>query len=455
MKRILSWMICSLWIICLFTACQPTPEEKIIVNKNDGKLEEKIMEDNVEEQNPNEADTQHITKEIVTKNGIKINLDASVEVPEVGKYPVVKVRPVGFSEQQVTEIIRYLSGGATLYQNITGTMTKEWVDRFIIDAKKQIAELQNSDDPNAATAIANLQNSIASMESSYGTYPNESELSKTEVDLQNVGNNPDLMFDLGKEEYATFNVTDNRGDMNKCTLRFSNMGFNGGYTDHHYQKNTPAGVSISLEDAIETAQDVLKGIGAENMELADVLVGNRYNNNIGMGDESQQCYALYFTRSIEGIKTAYTQLTAWKANAIEGELPENYRNPWTPEYITIQIDSSGFVSLEWYNPVEIMETENENVEIISFDQVMKKFADNMDILVANADLGSMDTNELTVSVNRIILGMQYVSVRDNYDVYRMVPCWIFKGHDTVFAEEQNYNVPTSEMTINAVDGSLL
>ena len=202
-------------------------------------------------------------------------------------------------------------------------------------------------------------------------------------------------------------IRDSREEVNQCTMRYSNTGFNGGYTDHHYQDTEPAGMTISKTEVIQMAEDTLVGMGIHDMDLAEVLVGNQYNNNVGAGDESQQCYAFYFTRTIEDINTVFTQLTAWKTNAVEGSLPEDYRSPWTPEYIMIEVDNTGVVTFMWYNPEEITEIESKNVEIISLEEVMDKFADNMDIMVANVDLGNTSTNDLNISIDRIILGMQY------------------------------------------------
>lgn len=453
MKRIVL-IFAILLLLSGNVGCQKTPDSDVVVNKNNGELDEAIKKGASELQNIKEQSDEIWTDTIITKSGISVNINAQVEIPDVEKYPVLRMKPTGYNEDQIKYIVTILSNGNTLYQNNTYVVTKEWIDQYIIDAKKQINDLENSDNPNASSQIANLNNSIESLKESYDSALSNNEVNNTEVFINNLPSHLDVMFDLGKETYATFTINDEREDLNRCVLRFYNFGFNGGYTNQKYQDTPPSGMKMTQEYAINLAQETLINLGIKNMSLADILIGSQYNNNTGITDTGKQCYSLYFTHTYNDITTPFWQIMSWKTNASEGSLSEGYRNSWTPEYILIQIDDSGVISFEWFNPIEIIEVETDNVTVITYSEIKDIFKKDINYLISNADLGSSELDKIEISINRIILGMQYIPVGDKRDEYRIIPCWVFMGHDNIFGELNNY-IPTSEIILNAIDGSIV
>ena len=114
MGRIMTVTMIGMLFCIMLAACQPTPNEEIIVNKNDGSLDQKIQEEVEEQQDVNENNSETWKEQITTRSGVTLNINAQVVVPETGKYPVVKVKPIAFSEEQIYQAAEYLSNGATM-----------------------------------------------------------------------------------------------------------------------------------------------------------------------------------------------------------------------------------------------------------------------------------------------------------------------------------------------------
>jgi len=197
-------------------------------------------------------------------------------------------------------------------------------------------------------------------------------------------------------------------------------------------------------------------MGIKDFGLSETLVCDKYYNSGVGSDENQQAYRFYYTRNVNGVAAHYIQFHSWKsANNVEGGSSEEYRSGWTPEYIAVVVDDTGICSFDWFNPVEIVAVENENVEIIDLEQAKQIFSENMDRIVSGFEMGEVDMMMLKVKVNKVVLGFQYLPVKDHFDEYRMTPCWIFMGNDSIFAIESWISGPCSQMTLNAVDGSIL
>ena len=437
-------------IVLVIAACQATPEKEIVVSKNDGKLEEKIVEPVVTEQNVTE-DKQW--NENFTINNIEINIDTLVEIPDTLEYPVVRVRPTAFDSKTIESAISELSQNEILYRHDNdknSLLTKEVIQSLIIEQKQKIQEI--GDEENDEFVKQNYESIVQDLEKKYESAPSEIEIIREKVDLENINpNNCSIYFDSGKNIPATISVSDERESLNRMIFRYYNYGFDGAYTDTHHQDEQPNGVLLSREDAVQLCKETLEKMGIDYMDVSDVSVSNEYSNFGYFGDDTKQCYTIYFSRTYENIPTPLVQLYAWKQMGYESGTSEEYKNPWTPEYIMIDVDDTGILAIHWQNPVEIVEVENKNVAVLDFDAVKEKFQSDMELVLSN---GAYSQVESEVNITKIVLGNQFVPIQDNMDEYRLMPCWIFFGNDS-WLGEMSEEVPTSEVLLNAIDGSIL
>ena len=114
----LTWTIVASSIaITLFTlgACQPTPTEVFVIEKDTERMVEKASSDeNGTIANSIGIPSDHYTYDTTDISGkVKINVDAEVLVPDVDYLPIARVAARSFTEQDVENIYEALCNGAT------------------------------------------------------------------------------------------------------------------------------------------------------------------------------------------------------------------------------------------------------------------------------------------------------------------------------------------------------
>ena len=150
-------------------------------------------------------------------------------------------------------------------------------------------------------------------------------------------------------------------------------------------------------------------------------------------------YIFNYTRVYNNIPESYYQ-TYWgtTATGVDGGL---YRALWEREYVTISVKDNMIIDVRWENPGQIDGVENENVAILSFEEVQPIFLNQLKRLF---DLPDYTMTE--VKIDRIELGLTKVVIQDS-DEYRMIPAWSFYG-----SMGPRYSCL---VTVNAIDGSIV
>ena len=177
-------------------------------------------------------------------------------------------------------------------------------------------------------------------------------------------------------------------------------------------------------------------------------------------DEEKYAYKFLFKRVVNGVSVSHVEQSRYSSG---GQL---CMEPWDTESVYIAVDDTGLLSFEYSQPIEINEIANENVAILSFDEIKEIFKKQMQINYA----WNVDEHILSqiVTISRIELGLAMVARKDNAG-YMLIPAWNFYGYDTYTYDEQqpggwqldeNNQVVveeygTSFLTINAINGSLI
>ena len=389
--------------------------------------------------------------------GMKIVIDADVETPQADTFPVVKVRPTGFSADTVQRILDYFAGNAVLRDLNADVpwMTRDVRDQIIVE------ELRFQHDCGVRNDI--LPEEVAAhMDELYGTPPEAAEAAEIpRDDVSTVSES--VYFDTGKTVPGTMILEDSRQDANKAFLEVSDFGFFGGYTNERHQEESAAGTGLTAEEAASAAKVTADSLGFDYMDVSDVRVADRYSNlAAGTTDSDQQCYLVLFSRTYAGVKSPFVELRAWRNSGAAGDSSEQYRAPWTPEYLELMINENGVVWLRWQNPVEIVNVEHDDIDIISFEQAKQDFAESMRLVLTGTDFlsdmeedvasGLMDNNE--IHINKVVLGNEFFPVKDSKDEYQLMPCWIFFGYDGWLGDISR-DLPTCEMMLDAATGAIV
>ena len=129
--KIRAIIVVSIFIMLIFSACQPTPENDIVVNKGDGKLEGIIASSPAITEQAIEVDKW---VETYTIPQLECNINAEVVLPEQKIFPVYKVKNRSFDESDSGGIVKYFTAGATGVRETSPT--KEDLEQQLVQAKR-------------------------------------------------------------------------------------------------------------------------------------------------------------------------------------------------------------------------------------------------------------------------------------------------------------------------------
>ena len=123
--------------ICLaLTGCAENPTEDIVVNKNEGKLEQAIQGENKKDSDASVP--EKYTDQFQADGGkIEVSVDASVTGLE-GNKPVVRVKPHVITEEEAKQWADVLFEGATAYE--PGEKSKTEIEDRILQLKERISD---------------------------------------------------------------------------------------------------------------------------------------------------------------------------------------------------------------------------------------------------------------------------------------------------------------------------
>ena len=135
MKKTIYIILVVLMALTVFAGCQKTPEIPIVVGKeNDGWKEKELPSEKVIS-----LDVPEKYEANLTEGDLEICIDAGVECPEQGAFPVYILQKGSFTQEQADRIIPALIGDAELY-DISGTRTKQVIGQEIEQYSRQLAE---------------------------------------------------------------------------------------------------------------------------------------------------------------------------------------------------------------------------------------------------------------------------------------------------------------------------
>ena len=112
MKKTICMIICMVSLMCVFCGCQKTPEEPIVIGKNQETMIEKAEEPLPTEKQELPLINRYEVKERLQKTvnemdgKLVIEVDAEVSVPNTDEMPIMKIVPANFSQEEVSRIVK-------------------------------------------------------------------------------------------------------------------------------------------------------------------------------------------------------------------------------------------------------------------------------------------------------------------------------------------------------------
>ena len=443
--------------LALLIGCKKSPESDIITNKNEDKLEKAIVKEaNDQEQ---DDDVQHKKDEFKVSTGdLQVVVDAQVNAIK-GSMPIVRTIPREITSEDVKTWVEILFGGQKAYDPATpkskGELEKEillWKQKInskdleeeygdeVADAKELYEEMIC----NLEKLYEDAPEESAEKETDYIFHPYEYYLSAEGISSEGDRNAKDMKFfaetkyDKNGVKWKILATNRDEEDYDMHAIDFCDDSIDG--------ENAILKYDCSDEEALNLAEETRIRLGLNDWEVYDIQELK--------GDSSCQ-HVFYYTRY-------YKQVPTLTGYGIDLQSEDLYAANLYYESLSIEVTNGKVTAVSWYSPMDIVEVENDNVKMLSFDEVYECFKSQMQSQYSkNTYLENgwfeegdeyFENAEMSIRINQIEQGMFRIKIKDNSEEYRMVPAWVFKGStfcDGDFLTEESYVV------INAIDGSVI
>lgn len=467
-RRVYMLLAIAAAAVMLTTACQATPEKAVVVGKGGNLLEERaakeegtgVPEAPAKYQNEFEGKAASAYGE----RYLKINYDAVVETPDAAEIAVKTVVPTKLNETEIKKAIEKFSQGKQVsYAKPFEVTTKKDLQREIDNDKKYLEGMKQADPDEYADSVKEYTELFKKRYEEMKSLPDDYDYQEWNGELTDE---LDLEWDLGNIDLASAKIVNTAGGMDNWFSYDNGIDIIDPPVPEQTQAN---GKTMTPDEAKIAAQELLNELGVENVGLS-VMVnhaecdGNDYVQFNNVPDEELPShYCLYYVPLINGTELTYTQ---WKPTASE---MEGYGGSWDGEYIRICLDENGVQQYGHTNPMEVKDEVAANAKLLSFEEAIEYFQDNIQRSDRLEDLEYLEGYEL--NIDRITLGYAKVK-RQNSNEYLLVPVWDFFGNCTEFFEQgggakydanqvkddkivERSAYAHSYMAINAIDGSVI
>ncbi len=436
MKRICCPFIALLMALSLLSACQPTPEEDIIVNKGDGTLEVRLMETPVPEEAAQAADVPDEWRETLEIGDSRVVFDAAVECP-VDVFPVFEAEEAAPGVEAVNDVIARLapdaervrpvgSSAAELREQLEAAIRGWWYADGSGEGHYGPYEGQEED-------IARLQEQLASTGDESAPFAPFESLPVRSTVLCADGRSITV---YAYEDCWAFTI-----DLgHAAVMQGESLVASGGAMGDEPPGTQIGAVAITAEQAVERAREMLETIGFSGMQVASVekarmvnavtetVLANGYQIILCRGDGG---YAPF-----DPLLLGHSALQIYEQSA--------YRKDWRPERMQMFVDERGVRYVGRMFPLHVLRTVNENAALLPFARVQELLRNRF-----RHEFRWTEVSGGTVTVKRVALVGALVRVKNDLERAYIVPTWLCEyTTDTGGTPEQRYAI-----AVNAIDGT--
>ena len=398
MKHRFAWALLCL-AAALLPACQPTPEEEIVVQQEEaadapaGPVLAELLP------LPERVDRPEQTLGV---GGVACA--AEVAAPEAGACPVVEVQQAPFTAERLRALAETFCPGATLYHSWEPTQEE------LLEQRAALLEY-GDDSEDAQIKLKWLDETIPTAPLtverhpfSWDEVPEETFLSVRALD---GADQVVCAFQFGAQTFVYFRNPERI--ISPQTL----------FTEQEFARfPEPA---ITEDTALAEAMEVLPllGLSPEDMQVvkADGFVARYSTIPVGSG------YEITFA-------PAYAKLSGiWaESYSLNDAVPPSIAAPWPAESLRIYVDVDGVAQVSWKNPSVFGAVLEQDAALLPFEQMLERA--EQQLLYQHAQIPGLETDGTDgvlqrVEVYRISLVRGCIQLRDERDVGQSVPLWRF------------------------------
>ena len=446
-KRLAGLCIWILFAFMLF-ACQEN-SETIIQNRND--FEDLLLVE-AKDYRQNSAEKVVWTEVNTVQEGtdsektITVNIDADISrYPDT--IPVYLIEPADFSEEDAKKVTGYFANGPVFQ----ATASKDDMLLRKVIYEKNLYEHK--------IALPGDQSFYDDLQKAYDNAAQEN--IETDYTFVNI---KEALYELYLYNAKAYPYDDSimwfeiaNGGQMETKIDMWVTDFETRYLDEQpIDENTHAkGISMNYQEAFLLADKAIKTLVDSDMELAvSTLMVKRNEYDYLWSDEwipiEEQAYVFRFTRSYDGIPSLYID----EAPKIITDSSQAFREPYRREGAYVVVEDCGITQFSYWSPSEVIEVVNPNVEVLSFDEVLQKFKDN----VFYSYFWSNTSANININITKVEFGMVREPVKGTTDQYLMVPAWNFYGDIQAGITNMDLSIDSkskSILALSAVDGSII
>ena len=202
----------------------------------------------------------------------------------------------------------------------------------------------------------------------------------------------------------------------------------------------PETMNMTKEEAIELAENTFRAIGADN----SVKVSDIYYCEVS--DYALACYAIQLKRYVGEVPIYFTGTQTDIAKTDPRESDAKFALAVPNEIMSIYINDSGIIALEWAEPLEMAEELNSNVATIEYEKAIENFKQGFVNIYSYDEMSDWGEDFQQHNVGGIMLNYGLARYPDNKKIFMTIPLWRF--HKT---SKESCN---STLVINGIDGSM-
>ena len=444
MKRTLCILCALLAVLLPLSACQPTPEEDVVVNKGEGTMEAAVAAPAAA---PYRYEAPERWVETFTARDQTVRIDAGVEVPDDEYHPVLLVERRSFDAQQAVDYYTALFGeGVELRENQYSyaevlTDLQNTMKGMFVEIDPETGEQIWAPYEGQEEEIARLQQLLAETPAEDTFVPLTAETMPFPL-TEGMLRLPD-----GSSRYVYCTGTLCRIRRFRSVVTHNENWVMQGEATPGEPAHALENIRITEEEAVAMGDEVVAALGvADELRLGSIIRAR------GVEDYTHQVlgegYLLDYVLCPEGtIPYHYDRYV--ESNSLRLPEEEEYARPWPQEVLEMLVTEDGVLALAWTVPQRVAGVANENVQLLPFEEIQQHIRDLINFGAAER---RYENDEGDLLISRVVLGAVVQRIPYETEAAYLAPVWIVQM--TTEGEISRHNSPTILM-VSAIDGSFV
>lgn len=475
-KRTICTLLPLLLLAALFPACQPTPEEEPVAQKDTEGLVERIevTEEGISDM-AGVSEAQRITRALEAvsqKTGIDITIDADVVLPETDAMPVAHIKSGLLDESVLENIWKLIGNGSGILDGFPRSYYEEQAQLWM--------EYRDAGNLDKYSSFEEMDAAIAELLAQAAAAPEEPVfLEQDPMEAMQEG----LLSDGRTVKFInSFNGWSEQGTVYQMQLNtagrisflrdidareaFRAYEIGANPINQHLPAIERGELSLqlperSLEDATAYAEQLIVDLGLGDFTCVGARIAPLLPDAIDWNAGPYPCaYEILFTRQIAGVNVTYNDvISSGGETKYRSDDSPDYMPEWAYERIQLYVDDAGVFGLLFRQPYEVLEISTPSAQIISLEEAIASFEQRIGYQYAAYETGERELCDgAFIRVTEIRLGLARVAEKDAVEQGYLVPAWTFFGTyrlDDYFPDGEGYDGTDALLIVNALDGSII